>query len=158
MIASTGRVAVGIVSLAALGFTLVGCSDDSGSLLADATATVSSEASAAETSASSAAPETSSSSGSSGSTGASGASGAGATSNVDCSGSSCSVTLSGNSEVTVLGATIKLGKIEDGRATFGVGGADVSCSQGETVSAGPLKLACSEVTEDSVSFEASLGS
>ena len=41
-------------------------------------------------------------------------------------------------------------------ATLSVGGASVSCAQGETVSAGPLSLTCSTVEADSVELTASL--
>jgi hypothetical protein len=77
---------------------------------------------------------------------------------VDCSGTSCSVTLPGDgTEVQVLGTAIKLGAVETGRATLGVGGKDVSCSQGEKVSAGPLTLECTTVSTDRVTLKASLG-
>ncbi|MGY1707406.1 hypothetical protein ACI79C_22825 [Geodermatophilus sp. SYSU D00697] len=77
---------------------------------------------------------------------------------VDCSGNSCSVTLSGDgAEADVLGTRVVLGGVEDGRATVRVGDQDLSCGQGESVSAGPLTLACSTVTEDTVTLTASLG-
>lgn len=77
---------------------------------------------------------------------------------VDCSGTSCTVTLPGDgTEVQVLGTAIKLGAVENGRATLGVGGNDVSCSQGEKVSAGPLTLECTTISTDRVSLKASLG-
>jgi hypothetical protein len=78
--------------------------------------------------------------------------------NFSCSTSSCTVTLSGEgAEVEVLGTTLTLGGVQDGRATIGVGGASVSCAQGETVSAGPLTLECTTVASDSVELTASLG-
>ena len=78
---------------------------------------------------------------------------------VDCSGNTCSVTLSGDgAEADVLGTSVVLGGVENGRATVRVGDRDVSCGQGESVSAGPLTLACSTVTEDTVTMSASLGS
>ena len=56
-----------------------------------------------------------------------------------CSGSSCTVTLDGEgSEVEILGQTVTLGGVQDGRATISVGGASVSCGEGESVTAGHL--------------------
>lgn len=78
--------------------------------------------------------------------------------NVTCSGGTCTVTLSGDgAEVEILGTTLTLGGIQDGRASLSVGGASVSCGEGESVSAGPLQLECSGITEDSVDLSASLG-
>jgi hypothetical protein len=78
--------------------------------------------------------------------------------NVSCSGTSCSVTLSGDgAEADILGAKLTLAGVQDGRATLGVGDAGVSCAQGESVSAGRLKLACTKVSEGSVELTASLG-
>lgn len=76
---------------------------------------------------------------------------------VNCSGNSCSVTVSGHAQVEVLGTTIRLGAVQDGQATFGIGDRQVSCRQGDSVSAGPLRLQCTTVTPDSVTFTASLG-
>lgn len=73
---------------------------------------------------------------------------------VNCSGTSCSITLSGDSRVTVLGTTLSLTSIQGGRATLDAGGQSVSCAQGDSVSAGPLTLQCTSVTADSVSFTA----
>ena len=75
---------------------------------------------------------------------------------VNCSGSSCTVTLAGNSRLTVLGTSLALQEVKDGRATLDVGGQSVSCGPGETATAGPLTLRCTDVTADSVSFTASL--
>ena len=78
--------------------------------------------------------------------------------NVSCSGGTCTVTLSGDgAEAEILGTTLTLGEIQDGKASLSVGGASVSCGEGETVTAGPLDLQCSSVTEDSVDLSASLG-
>jgi hypothetical protein len=78
--------------------------------------------------------------------------------NVSCSASSCTVTLSGDgAEAEVLGTTIRFGGVQDGKASLGVGGANVSCAEGESVAAGPLQLTCSNVSEDSVELTASLG-
>ena len=77
--------------------------------------------------------------------------------NVSCSPSSCSVTLSGEgAEADILGTTLSFAGTENGRASLSVGGASVSCGQGETVSAGPLTLECTAVTDTSVELTASL--
>ena len=77
---------------------------------------------------------------------------------VSCSGASCSVTLSGDSaSADVLGNKLTFGGVQDGRATLGAGGQNVSCAQGESVSTGPFSLTCTEVTDDSVTLKASLG-
>ena len=77
--------------------------------------------------------------------------------NVSCSPSSCSVTLSGDgAEAEILGTTLTFGGTQDGKASLGVAGANVSCAEGESVAAGPLQLECTSVTEDSVELKASL--
>ncbi len=77
--------------------------------------------------------------------------------NVSCSGSSCSVTLSGDgAEAEILGTTLSLGSVQDGRASLSVAGASVSCEEGESVTAGSLELQCTSVSEDSVELTASL--
>jgi hypothetical protein len=77
---------------------------------------------------------------------------------VSCSGSSCTVTLTGDgAEADILGTTLSLGGVQDGRASLSVGGASVSCGEGEAVTAGPLELECTSVTGDSVELTASLG-
>jgi hypothetical protein len=89
---------------------------------------------------------------------ASGAAASTSGSGVDCAGASCSITLDGvGTEVDVLGNTVPLGQVQDGRVTIGVGDREVSCSQGESVSAGPLTLECTTVTADVVTLTASLG-
>ena len=76
---------------------------------------------------------------------------------VSCSTSSCTVTLSGDgAEAEVLGTTLSFAGVQDGRASLSVGGASVSCAEGESVSAGPLELQCSSVTDDAVELTASL--
>ena len=76
---------------------------------------------------------------------------------VSCSGSSCSVTLKGDgASAEILGTDLAFGGVQDGRATLRVGDNEVSCAQGESVSAGPLSLECTAVTEDSVELSASL--
>ncbi len=77
--------------------------------------------------------------------------------NVSCSASTCTVTLSGDgAETEILGTTLTFGGVQDGRAQLSVGGASVSCGEGETVSAGPLSLECSGITDESVELSASL--
>ena len=77
--------------------------------------------------------------------------------NVSCSGSSCTVTLSGDGAgAEILGTTLSLGSVQDGRASLSVAGASVSCAEGESVTAGTLELQCTSVTEDSVELTASL--
>jgi hypothetical protein len=77
--------------------------------------------------------------------------------NVSCSGSSCSVTLSGNgAEAEILGTTLSFDGVQDGRASLSVAGASVSCEEGENVTAGPLQLQCTSVTDDEVELTASL--
>jgi hypothetical protein len=78
--------------------------------------------------------------------------------NVSCSGTTCTATLSGDrASADVLGRNLAFGGVQNGRATLRVGDAEVSCAQGERVSAGPLALECTEVTGDSVKISASLG-
>ncbi len=77
--------------------------------------------------------------------------------NVNCSGSQCTATLTGDAaEAEILGTSLAFGGAQDGRATLSVGNASVSCAQGESVTAGPLSLTCTTVTEDSVEITASL--
>jgi spore coat protein U-like protein len=77
---------------------------------------------------------------------------------LSCSTSSCTVTLTGEgAEAEILGTTLTFGGVQDGRAALSVGGASVSCGEGETVTAGPLQLECSSVTGDSVELTATLG-
>jgi hypothetical protein len=77
--------------------------------------------------------------------------------NVSCSTSQCTATLTSSSaEAEILGTSLAFGGVQDGRATLSVGNASVSCAQGESVSAGPLALTCTTVTEDSVEITASL--
>jgi len=78
--------------------------------------------------------------------------------NVSCSGTSCSVTLSGDgASADVLGNTVTLSGISNGKATLGAGDASVSCTQGQSVDAGPLHLTCSTITDTAVTLTASLG-
>lgn len=77
---------------------------------------------------------------------------------VSCSGNSCSLTLSGNGATAkVLGSTVGYAGTSNGQATVSVAGHSVSCSQGQSVSAGPLTLQCTKVTDSSVELTAALG-
>ena len=92
-----------------------------------------------------------------GATGATGTDG-GTNADVNCTGTSCSVTLSGDgAQADILGTPIVLGAVESGRASIRVGDQEIGCSQGESVSAGPLSIECTTVTQDSVTMTASLG-
>ena len=75
---------------------------------------------------------------------------------VMCSGTSCSVTLAGEgSSVRVLDTDVSFVGIRDGRAMVRVAGQDVSCVQGQTVTAGALTLTCTSVTSDTVRIDVS---
>jgi hypothetical protein len=77
--------------------------------------------------------------------------------NVSCSPSSCTATLSGDgASAEILGTTLEFAGTQDGRATLGVGDASVSCAEGESISAGPLSVTCTSVTDDAVELTASL--
>jgi hypothetical protein len=77
---------------------------------------------------------------------------------VNCSGNTCSVTLSGDgAKAKVLGSTVAFAGTDNGQATVGVAGHDVSCTEGQSVDAGPLHLECTKVTDDSVELSATLG-
>lgn len=77
--------------------------------------------------------------------------------NVSCSTSSCTVTLSGEgAEAEILGTTLSFDGVQDGRAALSVGGASVSCGEGENVAVGPLQVQCSSITDDGVELTASL--
>jgi hypothetical protein len=78
--------------------------------------------------------------------------------NVSCSGNSCTATLQGDgAKASILGNDLAFGGIENGRATLSVGDASVSCAEGESVSAGPLSITCTKVTDDSVEVTAKVG-
>jgi hypothetical protein len=79
--------------------------------------------------------------------------------NVSCSSDgSCTAKLTGDgAEAEILGTTLSFGGTQDGRASLSVGGASVSCGEGESVTAGPLQLTCTSVTDDAVELTASLG-
>src|SRR4051795_8166131 len=77
---------------------------------------------------------------------------------VSCSGNTCSVTLTGDgAKAKVLGSTVAFGGPSGGQPTVSAPGHDVSCTQGQSVDAGPLHLACTKVTDTSVELSASLG-
>jgi hypothetical protein len=79
-------------------------------------------------------------------------------SGVSCSGRTCTATLQGaDAKVSILGNDLAFAGTKDGKASLSVGDAQASCAQGEKVSAGPLTLTCTEVTDDSVKLSASLG-
>ena len=143
------RIAPGVLAGALLLVPLAGCGD-SGSDEAAPEATATQSAPAGETADPTGATEP-------GATGASGTDGA-TNADVDCAGTSCSVTLTGDgARADVLGTPIVLGAVESGRATVRVGDQELACSQGESVSAGPLTLACTTVTEDALTLTAALG-
>lgn len=77
---------------------------------------------------------------------------------VDCSGTSCSVTLSPDAgEVEILGTTMAYDGVEDGEANVRVGDQSVSCTEGQTVEAGPISVECTTVSEESITLTAGLG-
>lgn len=78
--------------------------------------------------------------------------------NVSCSGTKCTATLHGDgASADVLGTKLTFAGTKDGRATLGVGGASVSCTQGQSISAGPLTVVCTSVTGSGLELTASLG-
>ena len=75
---------------------------------------------------------------------------------VSCSGSECFVTMGGTGSIVgIFGTTISFVEIQDGRATIRVGDQDVSCTEGQSVTTGPLALRCTHVGDDIVEFTAS---
>ncbi|MGY1841215.1 MULTISPECIES: hypothetical protein [unclassified Modestobacter] len=151
----TLRLASGLAAAGLLLVPLSGCSDEPVSDATSALDTASESPTGGETSE----PTTESSPTATATATPTGSPGAtGAQTGVNCSGSSCAVTLSGDgTEVTVLGTPITLGQVQDGRATIGIAGQQVSCSEGEAVSAGPLTLECTTITPETVTLTASLG-
>jgi hypothetical protein len=78
--------------------------------------------------------------------------------NVSCSGTTCTATLKGDgAKASILGNDLAFAGTQDGRATLSVGDASVSCAEGESVSAGPLSITCTSVTENSVELTAKVG-
>lgn len=75
-----------------------------------------------------------------------------------CSGTTCTVTLNGQgADIDVLGQHLAFAGTQDGRASVSVAGRTVSCTDGQSVDAGPLTLTCSGITADSVTLTARLG-
>jgi hypothetical protein len=78
--------------------------------------------------------------------------------NVSCSGKQCSATLSGSgAEASFFGTDLAFAGTKDGTASISVGDTSYSCTQGESLTAGPLSLTCTTVTEDSLTITAALG-
>ena len=78
--------------------------------------------------------------------------------NVDCSGTTCTVTLEGDgAKASILGNDLAFVGTENGEATVSVGDASVSCAEGESVSAGPLSITCTTITENSLELTAKAG-
>ena len=142
------RVAPGLLAAGLLLAPLTGCTGTADTdATPGATATGSAPAGGTGTPAETSAPEDTTGTGT-----------GGTDAGVDCAVNSCSLTLSGDgAQADVLGTPVELGTVEDGRATVRVGDREVSCSQGESVAAGPLTLECTTVTPDAVTLTASLG-
>jgi hypothetical protein len=78
--------------------------------------------------------------------------------NVSCSGTKCTATLNGDGATAeILGTKLTFGGTKDGRAILGVGSASVSCTEGQSISAGPLSVTCTSVTDNALELTASLG-
>lgn len=78
--------------------------------------------------------------------------------NVNCSGNSCTATLQGeDAKATILGNDLVFAGTEDGRASISVGDNSVSCTEGESVQAGPLSITCTSITDDGLELTAELG-
>lgn len=75
----------------------------------------------------------------------------------DCAGMSCELTLATGQEAEVLGTTLSFTGSEDGTATLQADGRSVTCTEGEEISAGPVSVECSAISDDSVTLAASLG-
>jgi hypothetical protein len=68
------------------------------------------------------------------------------------------VTLAGTgSRVQVLGTTISFEDVRDGQATLRVDDQIITCTEGQSASAGPVALTCTDVTSGSVTMTVSLG-
>ncbi|HEV7187939.1 MAG TPA: hypothetical protein VGN28_08595 [Blastococcus sp.] len=77
--------------------------------------------------------------------------------NVSCSGTKCTATLSGDgASAEILGTKVTFAGTKDGRATLGVGDASVSCTQGQSIGAGPLSVTCTKVSDGALEITASL--
>ncbi len=148
------RVATGLLAGVLLLGPLAGCGSDSEPADADASPATTESSPAEDTGAATETSEPEDTGESTGSPGTDGDTQA----DVDCSGTSCSLTLTGGgAEAEILGTQVALSAVESGRATVRVGEEEISCSEGESVSAGPLTLECTSVTEDAVTMTASLG-
>ena len=78
--------------------------------------------------------------------------------NVSCSGNSCTATLTGeDAKASILGNDLVFAGTKDGKATISVGDNTVSCAEGESVSAGPLSITCTTITDDSLELTAKVG-
>jgi hypothetical protein len=146
------RLAPAVLAGALLLVPLAGCGEPSapGDVDADPEVTTTESAPTQETGDPTATSESST-------TGATGTDG-GTNADVNCSGTSCSVTLSGaGAQADILGTPIALSAVENGRASIRVGDRELACSQGESVSAGPLTVECTTVAQDAVTLTASLG-
>jgi hypothetical protein len=75
---------------------------------------------------------------------------------VSCENDSCTVTLATGGEAEILGNTLAFTGTEGGTATVTVGDAETSCAEGESVSAGPLSLECTDVSDESLTLTATL--
>jgi hypothetical protein len=72
---------------------------------------------------------------------------------VSCTGDTCTVTLGGTgSTAQVLGTTFSVRSIDRGVAHLRADDHEVTCTAGEAVTAGPVRVQCTEVTEDAVRF------
>ncbi len=148
------RVAAGLLAGVLVLAPLAGCGDTSEPADADASPGTSESSPAEDTGAATEDTQSEDNAESSGSSGTDGDTQA----DVECSGTSCSLILSGGgAEAEILGTQVSLSAVESGRATVRVGEEEVSCNEGESVSAGPLTLECTTVAEDSVTMTASLG-
>ena len=77
--------------------------------------------------------------------------------NVSCSGAKCTATLRGDgASAEILGTKLTFAGTKDGRATLGVGDASISCTEGQSISAGPLSVTCTSVTDSAVELTASV--
>ena len=68
------------------------------------------------------------------------------------------MTLAGTgSRVQVLGTTISFEDVRDGQVAFRVDDQYITCTEGQSASAGPVTLTCTDVTSDAVTITVSLG-
>ncbi len=146
---TTTRLLAGLGAGVLLVAPLAGCSDSTTDQAGDAVASA--------TSAADEGLDQATESADAGATGSSSAD-SGSSTGVDCSGTSCTITFGGDgTEVDVLGTTVRLGQVTDGQARIGIAGNDLTCSEGETISAGPLSVECTTISPETVVLNASLG-